>query len=435
MLTIVLRSYQEAVHFKDVQDESGLEQVPTKVEQSKKCQSTIPIACASCRENCEPGYSCKKCGVTSYCSCDCYHSDWYKHKFSCNLGRPIDATDYLVLACHTNEFPMEDEVAKKYGFLCFLSGTDRSKLFLLYQKLVIEWSIDEDELRSAIKLNKLKEMLIFRCFQTGDPVMLGYIRWLESEEGFRVDGEGPGLGVLFDALREELLDPIERRKAIIDLQPREKQMAFVFYGQVRNSFLPNVDEDNWVSLGFCTTPGPASTQELASAYRLLISRCLFNEFWRAMVESKVVELFTKYGLAQQISYMRNFKDFMQTVKIKHSSVWELKRFALMDVGIPFKAVVVHYGFKNCNARQRLELRQLYREYFSQGEDEMKLHEACVAGNLASFLTSIMGNLTVPSELLSNYYPIKDHPLAGMETEYVIILHRILYRSYGVLEGR
>lgn len=332
----------------------------------------------------------------------------------------MDATDYLVLACHTNKFPMEDEVARKYGFLCFSSGTDRSQLFALYQNLVTKWGLDEDELRSAIKLNKLKEMLISRCSQTRDPVMLDYMRWLESEEGFRVDGKGPDLSVLYDALREELLSPIERGKPIMDLQPREKKMAFVFYGQIRNGFLPDVDEDNWLSLGFCTTPDPESTQKLAYAYGLLVSRCLFDEFWNAMVESKVVELFTKYGLAGQISHMRNFKDFMQTVKEQHSSVWELKRFALTNVASPFRAVVVDYGFMNCDARQRLELRELYREYFSRGEDEMKLHEACVAGRLASFLESVMGKLTVPSDILRNYYPLKDYPLAGMVTATVII---------------
>ena len=66
-----------------------------------------------------------------------------------------------------------------------------------------------------------------------------------------------------------------------------------------------------------------------------------------MVESKVVELFNKYGLADRILHMRNFKDFMVIVKKWYQSAWELKRFTRMDVTNPFRAVVLDYGFWNC----------------------------------------------------------------------------------------
>ncbi|KIW97775.1 uncharacterized protein Z519_01359 [Cladophialophora bantiana CBS 173.52] len=169
--------------------------------------------------------------------------------------------DYLVLACHANEFPLEDDVADN-----FTAG------------LVVDWRIDEDELRSAVEQNKLKEMLTFRCSQTQAPCMLRDVQWLSSAEGFGTSAKGPGLAVIFEAAQRELLSPDEQRVPIVDLQPPEKRQALVFYLQIRNGFMPNADEDNWISLGFCTAADPESEQRLASAYGSLVERCSFEEF-------------------------------------------------------------------------------------------------------------------------------------------------------------
>ncbi len=71
--------------------------------------------------------------------------------------------------------------------------------------------------------------------------------------------------------------------------------------------MPRVDEDNWISLGFCTAANSGSEQQMASAYGSLASRCSFDEFWNAMADSNMVKLSKKYGLADQISQMRNFQ--------------------------------------------------------------------------------------------------------------------------------
>ncbi|KIW97774.1 uncharacterized protein Z519_01358 [Cladophialophora bantiana CBS 173.52] len=119
--------------------------------------------------------------------------------------------------------------------------------------------------------------------------------------------------------------------------------------------------------------------------------------------------------------MGNFKDLMTIIKKWRQSVWELKRFTRMNVTDPFRAVVADYGFMNCeDARERMQLRGVYREYFGRGADEMRLHEACIAGNLGSFLESVLGrSLAVSPNLLRNSYPLENCPYTGMVTDSVI----------------
>ncbi|KFH44293.1 hypothetical protein ACRE_049300 [Hapsidospora chrysogenum ATCC 11550] len=429
------RNDRSLVNADVTRDDASVPIINTESPESKEVEGASPTACAFCKDTYEVIYICKKCESAAYCNLDCYRSDWYRHKFCCTLGRPIDATDFLVLSCHTNEFPQEDDVTKQYGFMSFASGNSRSRLFRLYRRLVIEWGVDEDELRSAVELNRLKEMLTFRCSQTRDPGMLSDMRWLESEEGFGANGKGPGLIVLFDKAREELLRPDERKVPIVKLQPPEKRKALVFYVQIRNGFKPDVSEDNWISLGFCTVPDSASEQRLAGAYGSLVEQCSFDEFWTSMAESRIVELFSRYGLADQISHMRNFKDFVSIVQKRHQSVWELKRFVLMNEAHPFRAVVVDYGFMHCeDPRQRMHLRAIYQEYFDRGKDEMRLHEACVAGKLVAFLESVFGSLAVAPELLLNPYPLEDHPMMCMVTDRVIMCPQSALDQVRALEG-
>ncbi|USP76856.1 uncharacterized protein yc1106_04130 [Curvularia clavata] len=395
------------------QDGAHAEEDDIECLKEAKPGKSIQKPCAFCKATSELTHACKKCGIAAHCGVDCYRSDWIRHKFSCKLGRPIDATDYLILACHDNEFPPED-VATTYGFLSFNSGYDRLRLFELYRRLVVEWKIDEEELRSAVEQNRLKEMIMYRCSQTRDTRMLMDMHWLREKEGFGAEAKGMGLVMLLEAAQRELLSPEERKLPIAELQPPEKRQALIFYVQALSGFMPHADEDNWISLGLCTFADHQSLEQLVSAYRLLIKRCSFDEFWNAMKDSEMVELFTKYKLVDRILRIRNFSDLMSIVKKRHQSVWELKRFTLVSAVNPMRAIVVDYGFKNCeDAIERVQLREIYHEYFQRGEDEMKLHEACIAGKLGAFMKSVLGKLAVREELFHNYYPLEDYPMMGM----------------------
>uniref|UniRef100_L7JJF2 Uncharacterized protein n=1 Tax=Pyricularia oryzae (strain P131) TaxID=1143193 RepID=L7JJF2_PYRO1 len=46
---------------------------------------------------------------------------------------------------------------------------DRLCLFEIYCTLIVDWGVEEEELREAIRLDKLEEMLLRRCGQINDP--------------------------------------------------------------------------------------------------------------------------------------------------------------------------------------------------------------------------------------------------------------------------
>ena len=206
-----------------------------------------------------------------------------------------------------------------------------------------------------------------------------------------------------------------------ELSPLEKRQAYIFYRQIWNGYVPDADEDNWISLGFCTAPDREGVSHLGDAYSSLVKRCQFEEFWRAMADATMIELFAKHGLGREIVGLRNFKDFMGVVAEWHQSVWELKRFTRMTDPDPIRAVVVDYGFMNCNtSRERALLREIYTDYFARGEDEMELHEACINGVLAKFLESVLGTLSVPHEVLANPYRLERRSHAGMVADRVVV---------------
>jgi hypothetical protein len=140
-----------------------------------------------------------------------------------------------------------------------------------------------------------------------------------------------------------------------------------------------------------------------------------------MTNSTIVELFGKYGLGSQVTALCNFKTVMAAVGVWHQSVWELKRFARLSDPEPSRAVIVDYGFMNCQTPQeRTHLRRMYADFFSRGGDEMDLHQACIDGRLAQFLESRMGRLPVSAELLASPYPLDGCSYMGMVSESVAL---------------
>jgi hypothetical protein len=340
------------------------------------------------------------------------------------LGRPLDEADFLVQSCQTGEHPADEKVLKAFGFGHFKSGRERVQLFQLYCKLV-NHGVGDEELREAWQGDKLKEFILSRCSQLPPFLFARERTWIGQQQGFRKDSES-GLGRQLESVRM-FLSAEEQRLSFSQIEPEVKRMAYLFYGQILNQFVPEFDEDNWVSLGFCTARTQKETQLLAHLYSLLVQRCTFEEFWKAMDNSTTVELFRTYDLGSNISNLRNFETLMLGVGKWHQSVWELKRFSQSSENKPTRSVYTDYGFQHCQSpREHIGLRHIYKEFFAHHEDEMELHQACVDGRLAQFLTSKLGPLQVPDEVLSNEYPIEGCTHMGMTAKNVIVCPESIY---------
>lgn len=141
-----------------------------------------------------------------------------------------------------------------------------------------------------------------------------------------------------------------------------------------------------------------------------------------METSTMAELFDTHGLGVETRKLRNFRPLLQHVRKWHESVWDLKRFVMSTAAEPERAVANDYGFVNCldSAQERMSLNRLYRRYFDEGLDEMGLHRACVDGNLAPFLTSVLREPAFPPELLTNNYPLPRCSHMGLVAERVVM---------------
>ena len=347
-----------------------------------------------------------------------------RHKFFCLLGRPLDEADFLVQSCQTGEYPDDENTLKAFGFWHFKSGLERVQLFQLYCKLV-NHSVGDEELREAWQRDKLKEFILFRCLQLSPFIFERERIWIGQQQGFGKNSES-GLGRQLESI-PVFLSAEDKKLSFSQLEPKAKRMAYLFYSQILNQFVPAFDEDNWVSLGFCTARNQKETQWLAHLYSLLIKRCTFEEFWKAMDNSTMVELFRTYNLGSNISRTRNFETLMQGVGKWHQSVWELKKFTQFSESMPTRSVFTEYGFQYCqSAQERIHLCYMYTEFFARCEDEMKLHQACINGRLAEFLKSKLGPLKVPDQVLSNDYPIEGCTYMGMTAKSVIMCPESIY---------
>ncbi|KAI2923113.1 hypothetical protein CBS63078_2661 [Aspergillus niger] len=395
----------------DISRSSDMESaLPPEIPCARPTSKTTSVACARCTAT-EDLTPCSKCGSTFYCSRECQTTHWLRHKFDCSLGRPIDEVDYFIIACKTEELPKDDDVAKAFGLLYFTSAADLQRLFRLYCRLVNEWGVEEDELREAWQQNKLKEFILFRSSQIPSSLIHAESHWLSQQNGFAAN-KITDFNVVFES-QKHILKREDQQVPYEKLKPREKLEAYVFLCQIRNGYVPDADEDNWIYLGFCTARDGDETQQLAKLYRVLVDRCEFEEFWKAMAESKMVDLFRKYGLGHAIKEMRNFEILLRAAGTWYQSVWELKRFTRVSCAEPHRSVLVDYGFSNCRTLELSDLRQAYTKFFTQGGDEMALHEACIQGQLASFLESELGGLPISAELVSNPYPLEGRDYVGM----------------------
>ncbi|GAA92825.1 phosphoserine aminotransferase [Aspergillus luchuensis IFO 4308] len=208
---------------------------------------------------------------------------------------------------------------RAFGILYFTSAADQRRLFELYCRLVKDWGVGEEELRDAWQQDKLKEFILFRSSQIPSTWIQNESHWISQQDGFAANKE-TDFNLVFES-QKHVLKPEDQQLPYQLWKPREKLEAYVFLCQIRNGYIPDADEDNWISLGFCTARNGGETKQVEKLYRELLDRCVFEEFWRAMAESKMVDLFRKYGFGDAIVELRNFETLLSAVGTRHQSCY------------------------------------------------------------------------------------------------------------------
>jgi hypothetical protein len=285
----------------------------------------------------------------------------------------------------------------------------------LYRKLITIGKVSDVELREALHTNDLKEVILYRGSQLPSWLMADDLDWLRSQNGFAANSVTDFAQII------ESIQDLPGLRPLNEIQCREKQHAAMFYCQPRNGYLPDVDEDNWLDLGFCTARSQEQYRSIGTLYRMLIDVCAFEEFWKAMQDATMIELFRRHGLSSQVGSLHNFLALMQIVGKWHQSVWELMRFILTNDREPIRTVHVDYGVQNCQSpHDRSSLRTVYHRYFSLEHDELELHQACIEGTLSAFLRSKLGELPLDSGVFSNPYPLEGCNHMGLVATKVVI---------------
>jgi hypothetical protein len=138
--------------------------------------------------------------------------------------------------------------------------------------LVNEANVGDEELREAWRKNVLRKFILFRCYQMRREDAMADVCWIRQHESFGANVCTDFVEAILNSARR-FLSPEDRELPFTQLSPLEKRQALTFYGLILNGHHPDADEDNWISLGFCTTANDDETSRLKYAYATLIQQC------------------------------------------------------------------------------------------------------------------------------------------------------------------
>jgi hypothetical protein len=106
----------------------------------------------------------------------------------------------------------------------------------VYRKLITVCKVSDVELREVLRTNNLKEMILYRGSRLPSWLMADDLDWLRSQNGFAANSVTD-----FAQITESIQD-LPGLRPLDEIQCREEQHAALFYCQLRNGYLPDVDE-------------------------------------------------------------------------------------------------------------------------------------------------------------------------------------------------
>ena len=367
--------------------------------------------CEAC--DVETSRRCPKCSGPWLCSEECeaqYAASSVRHRLTCSIDRPFNTADFLTLACANGELPDDFQTLEDYGFMKFGSFYDQSRLFGLYIGLLYEMKYDSDQLHQWRTERRLAWSIITTYEKMPIALRGPYYPWFRDNLHI-FEGERAGLSDLFAGPRR-YLSTADGLKQSRDLTPDAKRTSFFLYTLLLNGWRPdpNSSGDLYLKFGFCTTRHNLEEAMLGELYRDLIFICSFEEFWTAYQSHDLVVLFDAKGLQQRRKKFKYLSIFLNIKPgaLRHS-VWGLRLFTLKSgIDPPPPPIAVDYGFTNCETAEEMSaLKNVYCRIFDCPRfDAMKLHAACVKGELYNFALQHHPGLQQRfRKLMKNLYPL------------------------------
>ncbi|KAJ8092493.1 hypothetical protein PM082_023746 [Marasmius tenuissimus] len=373
---------------------------------------------------------CTGCRSVYYCSKKCQTSHWETHIWKCKV--PIHTSHFLLQACRRDLLPSDPQTCLDYGFE--RAGQYSSELLGLYQGL---WIINPKLTAKEVHRWRKNGILADKIKETFDPVPANargeYFPWfLRNQwvlnESLPVPHER-NPEVMVERMAHAVWERIGMdQSAQVRSWSDEKKECFFHYGMILTGSRPPPIMDIWVRAGYCVARNDYDEIEVSRIYTSLFRRCTLEEYQDASSSGTVYRLITKYGVLSGERTMPGGWDYtdenddlgspmLRRLRLVWStphpySVWYLKRCVLDDTIQPTPAVIADYGFTNCKTpSERDALANKYRELFRARDfDEVKLHEACVQGQIFEYVTErvLMGKVErkVMKRLMWNPYPLR-----------------------------
>ncbi len=226
------------------------------------------------------------------------------------------------------------------------------------------------------------------------------------------------------------LDIEDRNKTARDLKPEAKGTSYNLLAGTLLRISPNPIKENWYSFGFVTCRGQHEESMLVDLYQLLLTEsdgsffyefhnrrrgviqpATFTQFWKAYEAGTLIQLMDSKGLNELRSRLPFLEGFLSAPPAgPHLSVWNLKQF--LEISDPMDhpsvpSVNVDYGFINCRTfEETCTLMEIYGKVLKTA-NPLKLHQACVAGDLFRFASVYVRMEERWRPLMRNFYPLKE----------------------------
>jgi hypothetical protein len=386
------------------------------------------VQCKFCGER-EGNLRCTDCNSKDvYCSEACKIANW-PHIFDCYAyrGKTVPSAYHLARSCYSDLIPTDKQTLEDYGFNRAYTPFNQMMLVGLYEGLFKCFEINPETVltwkREGILIQEIKKV-----FERIPPQDRGqYYPWFLEHQDLLDPSLEPSTKVMEDFRTEAVMRawryiggrPLPNSTAWNDINietaawHRHKQDCFDLCVLLLSGLYPGPSLDIWLWFGFCTTQNQYDEMQLGIAYRTLIMRCTFEEFYQAYGSCSLVQLFSSKNINLE-QFGLHLADLLANAPYMNKSVWDLKQFVVADEPniVPVASVMLHYGFLNCrNKEEEVELKKVYKSVFENSNgDPLKLHQACLRGKIEDYVRATLKlskrhRRPLFRRLMKNIYPL------------------------------